>query len=126
MNLNLEAHLYNSHRQPCLLGQLLSDVSRGLRRLIEGGFEDLQLLSLDCRPWSPSLRSTSAVIRTLVLARISAVWVTVQGALARKERVDFRAILQGLRGISSAYLIRVIVSRFAVGAYALYGQIGLA
>lgn len=125
MNINLEAHLYNSHRQPCLLGQLLSDVSRGLRRLIEGGFEDLQLFSLDRRPWSPSLRSTATVIRTLVLARISAVWVTVQGALARRE--DYiRAILDILRGLSSAYLIRVIVSRFAVGAYALYGQIGLA
>lgn len=47
-------HLNNPHGQPRLLGQLLSDVSRGLRRLIEGRLQDLQLFCLDCRSGTSS------------------------------------------------------------------------
>ena len=40
-------HLDNSHAESGLLGELLPDVTGGLRSLAEGSLEDLQLLGLD-------------------------------------------------------------------------------
>ena len=40
-------HLNDSHAEAGLLGELLPDVTGGLRSLAEGSLEDLQLLGLD-------------------------------------------------------------------------------
>ena len=76
-----QTHLDDSHGQPGLLGQLLSDVSRGLGRLVECRLQDLQLLRLDRGPRAASLRPAAAVVGALVLTGVSAVGIAVQGAL---------------------------------------------
>ena len=42
-----QVHLNDSHAEAGLLGELLPDVTGGLRSLAEGSLEDLQLLGLD-------------------------------------------------------------------------------
>ena len=48
-------HLNDSHAEAGLLGELLPDVTGGLRSLAEGSLEDLKLLGLDGGARAPSL-----------------------------------------------------------------------
>lgn len=54
-------HLYNSHRQACLFGELFPYVSRRFRRRRERGLQYLQLLGLDSCSRTSSLRARPAV-----------------------------------------------------------------
>lgn len=66
--INVYSHLYDSHVEACLLRELLADVSRGLRRGHERGFQSLELFGLDGGARAPSLR---ARVLLLVLVVVS-------------------------------------------------------
>lgn len=61
-------YLYDSHVEACLLRELLTDVSRGLRRRHECGFQSLELFGLDGGARAPPLR---ARVLLLVLVVVS-------------------------------------------------------
>ena len=109
----LEPHLDHPHRQPRLLGKLLTHLPCWLRVLVKAVLENLELFCLDCRSWSAPLSILGQL--TLLLRhvhRVPALLLIVRpGAMrVRRLRLPLHCQLVRYRRAIAGVQVKVLAS----------------